>query len=151
MNFTAKIRKRDSVTFLIRSTLWPRIYIAWRVTALNPIKNRPFFQQTWRDRAIGLIYYGNKVDVKFGMLWAWRYTLDLHAWHLRRLRCSSVQTLLASTCSTRWCRNMFHSSHVLQPLSPRFALHNYQMHTFRCACWQARKIRLHAAYEETDM
>ena len=49
----------DSVTFLVRSTLWPRKYIPWRVTALNPIKNRPFFWRTWRDKAIGLIYYGS--------------------------------------------------------------------------------------------
>ena len=28
VNFTAKIQKRDSVTSLTRSTLWPRIHIA---------------------------------------------------------------------------------------------------------------------------
>ena len=66
VNFTAKIRKRDSVTFITRSTLWPRIYIAWRVTALNPIKHKPFFSWKWCDRAIGLIYYGRSLSVKFG-------------------------------------------------------------------------------------
>ena len=44
VNYAAQIQERDSVTFLIRSTLWPRMHVAKRVTALNPIKNRPFFQ-----------------------------------------------------------------------------------------------------------
>ena len=43
--------------------------IAWRVAGPNPTKNKPFFQQPRRDRAIGLIYYGTVQDIAEPITW----------------------------------------------------------------------------------
>ena len=38
---------------------------AWRMTGPYPVEKSAFFQWTWRDRAIGLIYSGSNFDATF--------------------------------------------------------------------------------------